>query len=288
MIDYKLLSSGSDYSDYHGLSLHSSDWERLASAHASDERLASAHASDEMDTEPATQPYDDPRRFGRNNSGVTDSDLSDVLCILHPSSGPAIKVVNALAKRAPEHILQNKDLLEAREESDPTLVQHDVTIARSIALRMSSKVRDKTLGFVFGRLARKVDILLCDDERDKALSQQHFRIYVNSQESLMIQDMSTNGLLFDDHFLTRRKCPEAEEGRRGEYGDKRMIVSGAVLRLYCGHAEEIRFVVRIPNRQGFESAYQLTLNEYLDEVEQAEARARNPPTLPAVSDASSA
>ena len=56
-----------------------------------------------------TQGVMDPRRVGRNNSGLSYADISDVLCILHPCSPAAFEVVARTADRAPQHVLQNTD-----------------------------------------------------------------------------------------------------------------------------------------------------------------------------------
>lgn len=241
--------------------------------------------SADMDSQPATQPYTDPRRLGRNNSGLSESDLSDVLCILQPNSRAACKIVSALAKVAPQHILQNEDLPHPHDEADPAMDPYDDDISRAIALRMSSEVKSRCMGFVFGRLGSKVDVLLCKDDEDKSLSAQHFRIYVNSQESLMIQDMSTNGIWYDDLFLTRKGNPNAPPGRRGENGDKRMVTSGSSIRVACGRGpDEIKFLVRIPSRTNYEDAFQLCLEDYLNKVQEAEYRQKNPQAPPIVRD----
>lgn len=240
-------------------------------------------SDDDMESQPATQPYTDPRRLGRNNSGLSEADLSDVLCILHPSSKAAIKIVSCLAKVAPEHILPNEDLLQAREDEDHALTEELSLMPRDIALRMSTPVKNLSLGFVFGRMPPKVDVLLTENENDKFLSQQHFRIYINSQESLMIQDMSTTGMWYDEHFLTNKRLPENPAGMRGEYGNQRMIVSGTSFRILpAKNEDDIRFHIRIPTRETYEDAYQATLDDYISRIQQDDYQRKHPEQVPQI------
>ena len=288
-----------------------------------------------MDSQPATQPVLDPRRLGRNNSGLSESDLSDVLVILHPTTSAAFKIVEAVARVAPQHILQNEDLLEGSDDGalpagdgdaemdlapthpldavsaaagagrDSGLGDVDVVAdahhaqtvplaagaalspetaerpSRDIALRLSSDVRDLGLGFVFGRMAHRCDVQLCADEGNRFVSQQQFRIYVNSQGSLMLQDLSTNGSWIDRFLLRTKPVPGAPEGQRGEWGSQRMLQTGATIAVLCGKSDVIRFVVRIPSRLNHEDAFQATLEDYLDRVAAAQHLRANPPQLPA-------
>lgn len=61
-------------------------------------------------TQESTQPCTDPRRIGRNNSGLLEEDVSDIICILHPTSLAAHDAVAATASLAPQHILQKDEL----------------------------------------------------------------------------------------------------------------------------------------------------------------------------------
>ena len=227
---------------------------------------------EDMDSQPATQPVLDPRRLGRNNSGLSEADLSDVLVILHPNSSAAIRLVEAVARVAPQHILQNDDLVTPTDHGDSQdyLAPPEPDVSRDIALRMSSEVRDLTLGFVFGRMASRCDILLCDDERNRFLSQQHFRIYMNSQGSLMLQDMSTNGVWIDLFLLRTKPQPHLPAGHAGEWGSQRMLQTGSVITVLCGHDEPIKFVVRLPARHGCEAAYEVTLEDYMNRIAQTQ------------------
>jgi len=59
--------------------------------------------------QPPTQQSLDEHKCGRNNSGISKSDISDVICILHPSSPAAFRIVRFMAQRNPQHVLRNSD-----------------------------------------------------------------------------------------------------------------------------------------------------------------------------------
>lgn len=227
---------------------------------------------EEEATQPATQPFFDPRRIGRNNSGLTAKDESDVICILHPASTAALRAVALVAKTSPQHILQNEGLevnmVEDDDDDDQKLIFDDDGETRDIALRMSSRVREPHLGFCFGRHALKCDFILDDLTDTKHVSNVHFRIYVNKDGILMLHDVSTNGT-FVDEVLLKDKDPDATVDKR------RMLAQGSIIKLVNSHKEEeYKFIVRIPARDGDRGAYARKLSAYLAAVAQAEISAQ--------------
>lgn len=215
-------------------------------------------------TQPSTQPYADPRRVGCNNSGLTSQDVSDVICILYPGSISAHSAVAATALSAPEHVLQNDDLgevtqgLEFYDDDHPQsqMPQQTRTWARDIALRMSSRVKDPTMGFCFGRNAARCDIVIVSDPEEKRISNVHFRIYLNKEGILMLQDTSTNGTIVDDCRL-RGKGPHGGESTR-------MLNAGSIIQVVTNIPDqEIKFIVRIPSRDGFREEYKRKLAQYV-------------------------
>ena len=115
-------------------------------------------------TQPATQQVLDPRRLGRNNSGLNDCDISDVLVILHPATPTAIKIVEHAAQHRPEHVLFRNSLdsmsgsINDVEEQETFIINaHDgqpgqsSRVGADLALRLSSakKLKFKKLGFIF-------------------------------------------------------------------------------------------------------------------------------------------
>lgn len=206
--------------------------------------------------------------MGLNNSGLHEEDVSDIICILHPNSHSAHDAVAATAAKAPQHILQREEL----EYGSPD------TAVLDIALRLSSNIRDPSAGFCFGRNPSRCDILLSADDSAKRISNTHFRIHLTSDGILMLQDSSTNGTVVDDCRL-----------RKGSKESSRMLTSGSVIQVVCGGKplNEVRFVVRIPSREGFAREYTQNLIRYFERIQKHEAdnqRPKNPqvPSQPAL------
>ncbi|EXJ67368.1 CAMK protein kinase [Cladophialophora psammophila CBS 110553] len=209
-------------------------------------------------TQPATQPVDDPRRIRRNISNVSDEDAIDVICLLSPTSPAAFEAVKANLLVAPRHILQNDDLEDISQ--DDLLCGAEYDQPRDIALRMSSAVKNPKDGFQFGRTRSKCDVLLTPYDNDTLVSKVHFKIFVNNQGSLMLEDLSTNGTVVDDVHLNAK-------ARRGNPALKPATIvlrHGAIISLYSGaRQQEIKMMVRIPSRGDFEDAYEENLRKYL-------------------------
>ncbi|KAJ5894916.1 hypothetical protein N7495_006607 [Penicillium taxi] len=198
-------------------------------------------------TQESTQPCADPRRMGMQNSGLQEDDLADIICILHPNSHCTLDVVAATAAAYPQHILQ-KDVVESK------------TAALDVALRLSSSVHDVNLGFCFGRNRDRCDVLLSTDDRAKRISNCHFRIYLTSDGIIMLQDVSTNGTIVDNHRL-----------RKTQKDNSRMLTNGSVIQVVTGREgqDELRFVVRIPSREGFARQYTQNILQYFECIQRA-------------------
>ena len=213
------------------------------------------------DTQESTQPYQDPRRTGSTNSGLEDHDVSDIICILHPNSLPAHDAVATTARVGPQHILQRGEL--ECNTSD--------TAARDIALRLSASVRNLTMGFCFGRHAPRCDVLLSPNDLPQQISNIHFRIYLTRDGILMLQDTSTNGTIVDNYVLHRDKNNRS-----------RMLTNGSLIQVVSSTKphDEVRFIVRIPSREGSMVAYTENLLAYFQRVEMHAAAGRNPKLPP--------
>lgn len=233
-------------------------------------------------TQPATQPFADPRRQG-NPLIFSEEDESDVLCVLHPASPSAQACLKLVADSAPQHILQNKGLsykLENIEEpKDEKMTDGMDTEIGSpgmdIALRMSSRLKNPASGFVFGRTPMRSDILLVEESKT-LISNSHFRIYVNKAGVLMVEDMSTNGLFVDELPLRLKPKPPDPEVKV-----RQMVASGSVIILSLSEKkvsqlkpeEMVRFIVRIPSRHRVRDRFQQKLADYLAYIEQVERQA---------------
>lgn len=206
-------------------------------------------------TQLSTQRVDDR---GRNLSNVSEGDATDVICLLHPTSPTAFEAVKANLLYARPHILQNDDLEGISE--DDLLFAREFNQPRDIALRMSSSVKDPKDGFRFGRTTHHSDILLTPFENDALVSKIHFKIFVNSQGSLMLQDLSTNGTIVDDVHIAQRN-------RRGQTTLKPATIvlkHGSIISVVSGRdKQEIKLMVRIPTRGDSEDTYEENLRKYL-------------------------
>lgn len=213
----------------------------------------------------------DPRRLGRNNSGLNDGDIADVLVILHPATPTAIRIVEQAAQQRPEHVLFRNTLdsmsgsLTDIEEQETIIINasgerlgHSSRAGADLALRMSSarRLRFKELGFVFGRNPQSADIIFGQDS-GKRISNQHFRIYLNTDGILMIEDMSTNGTIVDDALL---KCKDPR------FHKIRMLSSGSIICIQNSNdAEMIKFIVRIPSRVSYFDRFTENLRNFITE-----------------------
>jgi FHA domain len=236
---------------------------------------------EEENTQPATQPIVDPRCVGGNGLGLDDEEVADIICILHPTSADANTAVKLTREHAPQHIVtkpvlrrqQNprfeynlEETSDSEEEdrtqptADPTVdpaanSQRDRALGADIALKFSSQAKMPKIGFLFGR-GKKCDVLITDQTEVKRVSNIHFRIFLNSQGILMLEDMSTNGTLVDAQHL----------GRKSSTGDtQRMLVNSSIISVLCGPGgSEIRFIVRLPMRtKDVETIYKNNLSQYL-------------------------
>ena len=218
-------------------------------------------------TQPATQQMLDPRRLGHNGSGLDDKDVADVLAILHPTSPGAYKIVEDAAERRPQHVKFHNPYDSYDDEFANIEEQETIIIDRpshrslppskkgnDLALRMSSRLMNPSLGFVFGRNAGSSDIIFGQDS-GKRISNQHFRIFINSNGILMLEDMSTNGTVVDDVLL---------KNRDPKFSKTRTLSSGSIICVHSNQdAEMIKFMVQIPSRVTHLDRFQENMRAFL-------------------------
>ncbi|KAF4446519.1 serine/threonine protein kinase [Fusarium austroafricanum] len=207
----------------------------------------------------ATQNVLDPRRVGKQNSGFSDEDISDILCVLYPHSDSARIELERLVSENSPHII-------GRDEADG--VEPDYALedqpgrflanpagsgSHAIILRLSSQLKNPGAGFVFGRNPMRCDVVFVNDPL-KRVSNIHFRIYVNEYGTVMIEDQSTNGTIVDDHLLTSH--PQAK-GRSDPPISRWVLSSGSIIKIYLHkEARDLTFRVRIPRRDNeYDQAY---------------------------------
>ncbi|KJZ72591.1 hypothetical protein HIM_07950 [Hirsutella minnesotensis 3608] len=211
----------------------------------------------------ATQNILDPRRVGKQNSGFSDDDVSDIICVLYPQTEPTRQEVLRLAREDSPYIIgkEEADGVEpdydhedhaSRFESNPT--DHG---NYAIILRLSARVKNPSAGYTFGRNATRCDIVFTNDPM-RRLSNIHFCIYANEFGNVMIEDKSTNGTFVDNKLL----CSRSKNGEKPI--TKWVLTSGALVRIYL-HVEnrDLSFLVRIPRRDDdYERAYLSKVDEY--------------------------
>ena len=218
-------------------------------------------------TQPATQPIYDRRRGPQ--SAFSEADEADIICILQPVNPPACEVMSIVARVTPQHILQNDDVAQKDEDdleydtlddNERTITQNEkVNTNKDIALRISSRVKDICMGFVFGRDPTKCDIMIdlpLPYEKRK-VSGMHFRIFVNEVGIIMLEDTSTNGTLIDGRLL---KYDPKAPGIRPMH----MLSNSSIVEIFLGPiGSTIKFNVATPNRDRGADKYEKRLGDYL-------------------------
>ncbi|KAJ4406663.1 Protein kinase protein rad53 [Didymella pomorum] len=182
-----------------------------------------------------------------------------------------MKIVENTAETRPEHVLfrnsldpdsMNASLTDIEEQETIIINGNGERIGQSsragadLALRMSSAhtLRFKDLGFIFGRNPNSADIVFGQDS-GKRISNQHFRIYLNLDGILMIEDLSTNGTIVDDQLLKHKDK---------RFSRTRMCGSGSIICIQSSNdAEMIKFVVRVPSRVSHIDRFRTNLREFI-------------------------
>jgi len=208
-------------------------------------------ASQEL-TQP-TQQVLDPRRLGKSSSGLSDNDTADVLLFLSGATPAAIRIAQNTADNAPHHVMYTDATGSYYGPSQDIEEQETIIIDKNgkrqgrgtpeIALRLSnaSRLKSKSLMFVFGRNASMSDIVLGTDS-GRRISNQHFRIFINSEGLTMLEDMSTNGTIVDTNHL---------RGKDSRFDKCRMLVQGSDITVASSSDDIIRFHVRFPARSSY-------------------------------------
>ncbi|KAG6013936.1 hypothetical protein E4U54_006094 [Claviceps lovelessii] len=212
----------------------------------------------------ATQNVLDPRRVGKQNSGFSDEDISDIICVLYPQSESARQEVQRLAQEGSPHVI-------GREEADGVEPDYDLEDHASrfeshpaghgnyaIILRLSSQILNPAAGFAFGRNTARCDVVFLNDPC-RRLSNIHFRIHVNEYGNVMIEDQSTNGTFVDRQLLT---CHPKD--KKTQPINKWVLSSGTLIKILLHDAVcDLTFRVRVPRRdEGYDRAYLAKVEDF--------------------------
>lgn len=225
--------------------------------------------AEEGPTQKATQDYVDPRRLGL--SSISMKDEADIICILQPTNPAAFEVVKVVAAVTPQHILHNQGLSCLEEDNlepdtldyqEPQRIQpYSADLGNEIALRISSKVKDECMGFVFGRDPAKSDIVIDYPDENKRVSGMHFRIFVNMGGIIMLEDTSTNGTMVEGKILKH-------DPRDGNNRPRHMVSQGSTIQLLLGARGSIVFTVKVLDRDQGVGEYNKRLGQYLRHIEE--------------------
>lgn len=206
-----------------------------------------------------TQPVNDLHRTEES----IQLELADVFCILHPISITAFITTNTIFEQAPNLTCtpELSDLIPS-ESSDSAPGSFELASkglgSYDLALRFSQNSKDGKAGFTFGRDYRKCDFGLYTNptEGRPRISNIHFRIVMNQQGILLLEDHSTNGTIVDS------RLHKAQNG----VPSKRTLQNGSIITFVKPRTGDdvIKFIVRIPTREGIvEDRYDQQLQLYL-------------------------
>ncbi|KAK7970726.1 Serine/threonine-protein kinase RAD53 [Apiospora saccharicola] len=220
---------------------------------------------DSQATQQATQTVLDPRRLGKQHSGFSDEDISDIVCLLYPNSENASREIQRIAE-SPEfspHITGRyaADAIDSdlyREDGARQFGRTRGLGDHAIVLKLSSTVKSPHLGFAFGRNQTRCDICFTHDPH-RRLSNIHFRIYLNKYGVVLLEDQSTNGTIVDDVLLKKKNAED------GSGAVRRTLESGSTVKIFMHqNNDDLQFIVRIPRRNDhLEAKFQENLANYM-------------------------
>ncbi|KAK6608660.1 hypothetical protein H4I95_04040 [Botrytis cinerea] len=216
--------------------------------------------TDDPDYE-ATQPTDEAIRLANRNSGLTDEDASDIVCILHPDSDLAREACSEINKLHPKNTISL--------EGANSYLAAEGYLPCDLALRLSANLKDVNLGWIFGRSEERCDFMIRDGTPPQ-ISNQHFRIYLNEHGFLMVEDMSTNGISVDGTILRLKKKNNGKPYRQ-------TIENGTIISLALNKpvALSINFVVRIPRRSDeAQEAFETNFAVHVRRIQERQIRRR--------------
>lgn len=216
----------------------------------------------------ATQDVLDPRRLGKQNSGFSDDDIADIICLLLPCSEGARTELRDMALRTSHHIVDAEDAAHPNLKAEDGSAFNLDMFEHALVLRLSAQVKDPLQGFTFGRNSARCDVCFLNDPM-RRLSNMHFRIHLNDYGVLMLEDTSTNGTVVDGTLLKGRQAKPDDH----KLSKQRTINSGSIIKVLSYEDEaDLSFLVRVPHREGaYEEAYRRNLTRYMSHIRQLQA-----------------
>jgi pSer/pThr/pTyr-binding forkhead associated (FHA) protein len=220
----------------------------------------------------ATQNVLDPRRLGKQNSGFSDDDIANIICLLLPYSDGARAELREMALRTSPHMVDADEAAhpDLQAVEGQSLMPHLVG-EHALVLRLSAPVKDPLQGFTFGRNNTRCDVCFHNDPM-RRLSNIHFRIYVNEYGVLMLEDSSINGTVVDGTLLKARLGDRPKTGEK-KLPKRRTINPGSKIQILMHEGQDdLDFIVQIPRREGdYEETYRRNLTRYMKRLQQLRA-----------------
>ncbi|KAL6408743.1 serine/threonine protein kinase [Ilyonectria robusta] len=199
------------------------------------------------------EPVHETHQVGRQNSGFSDEDISDTICILYPQSNSAHEELQRLVSEHSPYIIGKGEAdtigpdyaLEDQAGRFQFQTEPAISGNYAIILRLSTQLKNPAAGFAFGRNSTRCDVVFVNDPF-RRISNVHFRIYVNGDGAVMFEDQSTNGTIVGNQVLTSQP---KNKGRTDPPTNKCILSSGTIIRIFLHReAEDLAFCIRIPRR----------------------------------------
>lgn len=225
------------------------------------------HITDTMGSQELTQANSLFTQPQNSHGNDRHDDISDILCILHPCSAASLRITAHAEAYTSDYVL-HRPTSKARErkalESSASHVtiqsqqgREDTSFASSsttssspvdIVLKFSAIMKSPASGFLFGRNADSCDIDLSAGAAAKRISGQHFRIFVNVEGVLMLEDTSTNGTIVDTCTVGGKRILNNPKTR--------ILIGGSIIEILSPAPDEfIKFIVHIPPRDTYLDRY---------------------------------
>jgi len=166
------------------------------------------------------------RSTSLSNYGLSDEDLTVTCCVLQPVSFSAFQAAALIHKETPENTVVTDSELAT------------LGLSWNIILRLSTTLKDHNGSFYFGRNKQRCDFVISERKR---ISNVHFKIFVNEDGMLMLEDLSINGTMVDGSLLCSK---DKEDGKNIHILHHCSIIAVAM----TPPDVDYRFIVRIPQR----------------------------------------
>jgi hypothetical protein len=169
---------------------------------------------------------------------LRDMQISDVICILYPSTEAAQQELHRLARENSPHVYTKEEVDAVGVES--TQANHG---RYAIILSLEAKVKNPSVGLVFGRSSSEADVTLVSGNVD-CVSHLHFCILHSHHGHVVIRDQSANGTFVNEELIGKYSYTD-----KGLIIEGKPLVSGDIISLMRNEVSPLAFRVYIPTPQ---------------------------------------